>query len=382
VEALELYDKAGRGSAKVRILFFAGGSYVGGMENVTLTLMKSLVAAGHSAAAIVSGWNDGFYPVQLTESGIPFRCIKLGRLYLSKPLWTLDGLLNFPKAARQLKSFVRDFDPSVIVHADVGLAFVVLQILGRDIANVFHLHNLPDETFNAFMGKIVMSRCSGCIAVSNFVAERLISKCGRGIKVRTVHNGVAVPAAAERKSSEVVRIGIVGQLLPRKRHHILVDAAAILEERIRQRIEFKIYGSHSNEYASEIRRRIRDRSLEGLFTWMGFVDSKDQIYMDLDIVVAPAVDEPFGMTILEAGASGLAVIASRSGGFPEIVIGHRTGLLVSSDSANDLARAIEDLVENEMFRNQMGWNGRAHIASTFSPEKMAERFLSALQEFV
>jgi glycosyltransferase involved in cell wall biosynthesis len=192
---------------------------------------------------------------------------------------------------------------------------------------------------------------------------------------------VAVPQTPQPIASNLVRIGIIGQLLPRKRHHVLVDSVALLEGCLRQKIALRIYGSHSNDYAAEIRNRIRERSLESLFTWMGFVDSKDQMYTDLDIVVAPAVDEPFGTTVLEAGAFGVAVIASRSGGFPEMVIDDRTGLLISPDSASDLARAIRRLVENPTLRAQMGRNGRAHMASTFSPEKMALSFLSALHEF-
>jgi glycosyltransferase involved in cell wall biosynthesis len=366
----------------MNVLFFAGGSYVGGMESVTLTLMKSLVAAGHSAAAIVSGWNDGVYPRQLKESRIPFRCIKLGRFYRSKPLWTLDGLLNLPRAARELKSFVRDFAPDVIVYPDIGLAFIALQLLDRNILNVFHLHDNPGVTFNSFMGKTVMSRCSGCIVVSNFAAEQFVSKSGQQTKVRAVHNGVAVPKAPPQPTpSKLVRIGIIGQLIPRKRHQVLIDSVAMLEERLRQKIEIRIYGPHSNEYASEIRKRIGERSLEKMFTWMGFVESRDQIYSNLDIVVAAAVDEPFGLTILEAGAYAIAVIASRSGGFPETVVDNRTGLLVSPDSASELACAIQHLVENPTLRAQMGLNGRAHVTSTFCPEKMALNFLSALQEF-
>jgi len=48
----------------MRLLFFAGGSYVGGMETVTMHLMAALRAKAHDARAIVSGWNDGVYLVE------------------------------------------------------------------------------------------------------------------------------------------------------------------------------------------------------------------------------------------------------------------------------------------------------------------------------
>src|SRR5665213_1941598 len=65
---------------RMRFLFFAGGSYIGGMEIVTLTLMKELRAQGHECFAIVSGWNDGRYPAKLAEAEIPHVSLKLGRL--------------------------------------------------------------------------------------------------------------------------------------------------------------------------------------------------------------------------------------------------------------------------------------------------------------
>ncbi|MDB5594723.1 MAG: glycosyltransferase family 1 protein, partial [Hyphomicrobiales bacterium] len=124
----------------MRVLFFAGGSYVGGMEAVTLTLMKSLIEAGHPAAAVVSGWNDGVYPGQLAQAGVPYREIKLGRLYRSKPLWTLDSIVNFPMAAIALRRFVREFQPDVLVHVDIHMALVAMTALHSGIPNVFHLH--------------------------------------------------------------------------------------------------------------------------------------------------------------------------------------------------------------------------------------------------
>ena len=364
----------------MKVIFFAGGSDVSGMETVTLTLMKSLISAGHSAAAIVSGWNDGLYPQQLSVAGLAFRCIKLGRFYRSQPLWTLDTILNLPRAARELRSFIRDFRPDVIVHTDIGAAFVALPNIKQDLANVFHLHNVPNEMFNSFMGKRVMHRCCGCIAVSNFVAEQF-SSIYPGIKVHTAYNAVEIPEMEKRTTGTKVRIGIVGRLLPRKRHHILLEAITLLEERLRHKVEIRIYGNDSTEYAMEVRRFIDAHALQSVVRWMGFVASRQKIYTDLDVVVAPAVDEPFGTTVLEAGAYSLAVIACRSGGFPEMVVQGRTGLLVSQDNPSELASGIKGLIEDPCLREQLGQNGRVHVGTTFAPERAALHFLSAMHEF-
>src|SRR5690349_3652370 len=99
----------------MRLLFFPIGSYIGGLETVTLGLMRELQAQSHPCYAVVSGWNDGRYPAMLTQAGVPHRSIKLGRFYLKKPSWTLDGLANLPRAYRQLRETIAEFRPDVMV---------------------------------------------------------------------------------------------------------------------------------------------------------------------------------------------------------------------------------------------------------------------------
>ena len=71
--------------------------------------------------------------------------------------------------------------------------------------------------------------------------------------------------------------------------------------------------------------------------WRGYIADRDRLYGDLDILVAPAIDEPFGLTVAEAGSYGLPVVAARSGAFPELIENGRTGLLFAPGDAADLA---------------------------------------------
>lgn len=93
---------------------------------------------------------------------------------------------------------------------------------------------------------------------------------------------------------------------------------------------------------------------------MGFVSSQVEIYGDLDVVMAPAVGEAFGLTALEAGGWALPVIAARSGGFPETVIEGEAGLLVEPNDPADLARALQLLLRGPTERQRLGRNARRH----------------------
>jgi hypothetical protein len=202
-----------------------GGSYIGGLETVTLALMRELKVRGHPCFAIVSGWNDGQYPAQLSEADIPHRSPKLGRLYLSKPRWTLDGLINLPGAGRELRQVIEEFRPDVLVLTGVEFALTVVHAVTKRVPLAIHLHDVPNRHWSSWLGGHVLRRSTGVVTVSDFIRERVLAVPRFGLPVRTVHNGLPPPSREVHRSySAKLRIGIIGQLLPRKRHSVLVEA--------------------------------------------------------------------------------------------------------------------------------------------------------------
>jgi glycosyltransferase involved in cell wall biosynthesis len=365
----------------MRFLFFPGGSYIGGLEMVTLALMRELRVQGHPCFAIVSGWNDGRYPAQLSEADIPHQSVKLGRAYLSKPRWTLDGLVNLPRASRDLRGVIERFRPDVMVLTSVEFALTVVHFVPKSVPLAIHLHDVPNRHWRSWLGGHVLGRSKGVITVSDFIRERVLNVPRFNLPVRTVHNGLP-PARNQvpRSHSAKLRIGIIGQLLPRKRHHVLVEAVRLLDPGMRDRIEVRIYGANTSPYALGVDRHIQQAGLVDSFRWMGFVALQADIYGNLDVVVAPAVEEPFGTTILEAGSYGLPAVAARSGGFPEMVVDGVTGLLVPPDDAKALAQALERLLD-ENLRASLGERACEHISRNFTVKAMAENYVAAIQEF-
>jgi glycosyltransferase involved in cell wall biosynthesis len=71
--------------------------------------------------------------------------------------------------------------------------------------------------------------------------------------------------------------------------------------------------------------------------------------------------EGWGVALAEAAASGLPVVATRSGGIPDQVVDGVTGLLVDEHDVEGLARAMEELAEDPELRQRMGVAGRANI---------------------
>jgi alpha-maltose-1-phosphate synthase len=112
-----------------------------------------------------------------------------------------------------------------------------------------------------------------------------------------------------------------------------------------------------------------------------------QVLTHARVFVCPSVYEPFGIVNLEAMACGVAVVASKVGGIPEIVVQRETGLLVPFESdgspfgtpkyretyARDLASAINELVEQPTLARRYGANGRQRVQDVFSWSAIAEK---------
>jgi glycosyltransferase involved in cell wall biosynthesis len=363
----------------MNFLFFSGGSYIGGMEVVVQGLMAQLNEMGHRTLAIVSGWNNGDYPTRLRAAGLPFEEVKLGRFYRSRPLWTLDTLRNLPRAALTLRRLVQEFRADSAIYPDPQLLLMGSLILPK-LQNVLYEHNDLRNVRRSPAMKMIDARLDRIVCVSDFVAAGARNTGFDPKKIAVVHNGIDLPPNLPLPSrDQPIKIGIVGQVLPRKQHLTLVRALGILRAR-RSSIAFrlKIIGNDDGAYAQEVKELVGQLKLQDIVEWTGFFTKRDEIYRELDIVVAPAIDEPFGMTALEAGAYGLPIVAARSGGFAETVLDGETGMLFDTADMKSLVAALEKLIADPSLRERLGRSGRAHIGRAFSMERMANSFASAL----
>lgn len=365
----------------MNFLFFPGGSYVGGMEIVVQSLMVQLNAMGHRTLAIISGWNDGDYPTRLRASKLSFEEVRLGRFYRSKPLWTLDTMRNLPAAALGLRRAVKAFRPDAAIYPDPQLLLIGSVILPT-MPNILYHHNDAASLRLSPSSRVINSRLHRIVCVSQFVAAGLRNAGFGSARTAVVHNGITFPPdPPQRPKNQSICLGIVGQVLPRKRHLLLIGALGLLRTR-RPSIAFRlrIIGNGDGPYAQEVKALVEQLKLQDIVEWSGFFTNRDDIYRGLDVVVAPAIDEPFGMTVLEAGAYGLPVVAARSGGFPETVIDGTTGLLFDAGEPDSLAAALEKLIIDPSLRDRLGRAGHVHIGQAFSMARMASTFAEAVSQ--
>jgi glycosyltransferase involved in cell wall biosynthesis len=195
--------------------------------------------------------------------------------------------------------------------------------------------------------------------------------------VRTLHNGVALdrfrPRRAEERGSEAGRcvISFMGRLDSAKGADVLLDAALLLAAR-RQDFALKIMGrphydrDTNDPFVEGLRAKGADLERRGVrCEFAGWVHRTHlpEALRECEIHVTPSRwDEPFGLTTLEAMASGLAVVASDTGGTGEVV--GNAGLLFPREDAAALADRLESLLADGELRRSLGRRARAR-AETF-----------------
>ena len=168
------------------------------------------------------------------------------------------------------------------------------------------------------------------------------------------------------------RVVFIGRLSGQKDPLTVVETAA----RLQSRASVVLVGDGPDRAAVE--RRIAELGLHGRVVVTGFV-SRAEVAAQLaqaDIMVLPSRYEELGTAILEAMSLGVPVVASRTGGIPEVVEHRRTGLLVSSGDASGFARAVDALLGDAPRRRAMAEAARAR-ARSYDWDDLAQRVLEA-----
>lgn len=137
------------------------------------------------------------------------------------------------------------------------------------------------------------------------------------------------------------------------------------------------------EYTRKILGIAKDKGLDEMFS-VGFYDfvSMPFLYNASDALILPSMTEQLPVSILEAEASGLPVIASNVGGVSEIVIPKRTGFLVDYGETKELAAAIMHIYTNKEEYCKMSDGNPAFVKSFYAKERMLDEYKNLFTELV
>lgn len=251
---------------------------------------------------------------------------------------------------------------------------------------IFHLHNdILNNSTNQHA--TIYQAAKRIITVSNYITRRVQTIDPHDTKCLAVLNGIDIKSfTVEEKGTDYHDLTIIfcGRLIPEKGLLPLVMAMKKLKET--PSIKLLVVGGASlgnlitqTEYQKEIYHIAKQLSN---ITFTGYVDYKKigQYLRKADIAVLPSLwDEPFGLTCVEAMASGLPIITTSQGGIPEVVDNSCAIILdVNEQLSNDIAVAILDLYHHPEKRKAMS-KAAIKRSKFFSKERYAEDFFEALR---
>ncbi len=223
--------------------------------------------------------------------------------------------------------------------------------------------------------------CHAVIAVSEHVRGILERAGVARSKIEVIPDGVEIPAAlpdAARRAAVRARwgcvqqefvVGHVGAFTHEKGQDIAIEALIELSKTLPQA---RLVLAGDGPLFNSARIREKGRRAGDRVRLLGYWEDLAEFFCGLDLFIMPSRSEGLGSSALLAMANGLAVVASRVGGLPEVVEDGKTGWLIPPDSPAALAEAIEQAASRPARLQELAANAREQ-ARRFPSEAMVER---------
>lgn len=351
----------------------------GGQNQVLLTV-NGLREIGHRAALVAHP--DGELRRRADEG---LELVPLA------PRWEVDltTAWRFSRVIRRLQpEVVHAHDAHAVAMASLALAFGSSSRGGGGPALVaarrvdFHLRG---SSFSKWKHRQV-----DCfIAASDAIRQMLISDGVPAGRTVTVHEGIDVDHVIAAPAVDVHQafwlphgapvVGSVGALVPHKGHRHLIEAAQLVVRHMPD-VRFVILGE--GELRPSLERQIREHHLEKHVLLPGFRLDVLGCLKSFDLFVMSSVTEGLGTSLLDAMACSRAIVATRTGGIPEVVVDGETGVLVPPRDHHAMADAIVRLLGDQPQQRRLGAAGFARVSARFTVERMVAETAAVYERIV
>jgi glycosyltransferase involved in cell wall biosynthesis len=352
-----------------RVLIVATLAEVGGVGTYIAMLLPELV---ERFDVVVAAYGPG--PLRDATLAAGARYVPLSNL--RRPINPWRDLLAVAELARLCRRERPD-----IIHLNSPKAALIGRIAGALTRVPIRIVSIHGWSFSVpgipraavWADRLVRPLTTLTICVSEYDRDVGI-KAGMCAPERTlvIHNGIDAGAfeVTTHGERDVPVVVSVGRLAPQKDITTLVRALAELD-RGSYRAVIAGSGPDADLVASEVERLQLSDSIDLL----GLRDDVSEILASADVFVLSSIYECLPISVLEAMAAGLPVVATGVGGVPELVVEGETGFVVRPRDAEALAAALRRVLANGELRRRLGEAARARMENQFGVEKFRRRHL-------
>ncbi|MEI6126847.1 MAG: glycosyltransferase [Pseudomonadota bacterium] len=335
---------------KLNVLHVIPSLGTGGAEKLVLDFLIHYDKA-HFNMAVVS-----LYAKEKTMHDKGLEKIGANVFYLNKKLG-IDL-----RCVLKINTVIKKFKP-VVVHTHLySTKYVLLPVfINRVPVRVHTVHTIALKEFTK--ADIIIQRAAyklfnvTPVGISTTIRDS-IQQLYRLENIPLIYNGVNTKKysiAVKKEADNIVRLINVASFSRVKNHDMLLDAFKIVADTC-QNVKLILVGD--GELREEIEKKIGFYNLFDKVELMGTREDVPDLLAQSDIFVMSSRYEGLPLTVLEAMASGLPIVATHIGGVPDIVHNNVNGILVEPENPNALARGIVELVKNADLRKNMGGRSR------------------------
>jgi glycosyltransferase involved in cell wall biosynthesis len=342
-----------------RILLLITLAETGGAQTYVAGLLPALAAR---LDVVVAAHGDGPLRDAALASGVRYVPLR----HMRRNLQPAHDLLGW----FELVALIRRERPD-IVHANSSKAGVLGRTAAAALRVPVRIFTVHGWAFKAYSGPVsALYRWADRLMAPLTTTTVCVSERERsaGVAARTCRaaDTVVIPSAVDAAAvpqahhdGSPPRVVMVGRLAAPKDPVTLVRALARVEG---SPFVATIVGDGPDR--PEVEAEIRAAGLEGVVELAGERHDVPSLLADADVFVLSSRSEGAPLSVLEAMAAGLPVVASAVGGLPEMVDG-ATGLLVPAGDAAALAAALEQLLADSALRRRLGAAGRERVRARF-----------------
>ena len=345
----------------------------GGAERLVIDMARAQQRS--MAVAICCLDAPGAWAGQATEAGIP-----------------VDALNRTPGFHPSLGARIAEVAHrrgATIIHSHQYSPFVYGSLAQWRVPGAAHVvtehGKRADErlTLKRRLANSVLTRLPHAIvAVSERLRGDLIAEGYPADRVTVIHNGIELGPPVSPRDRESARghlglpagvpvIGTVARLDPVKDLGTLLRAFAIVRRQV-PAARLVMIGDGPERGALE--READGLALDDSVLWAGMRDDARELLEGFDVFVNSSLNEGISVTVLEAMAAQLPVVATRVGGTPEVLVDAKTGVLVPPQDPEAMARAIGIYAADAAAREDAGRAGLERVASAFAFDRMMRQY--------
>lgn len=352
-------------SKKIRVMHMNDSLNLGGAETMIFNLISDLNRQRITPFACSMSVDNALKSTFL-ESGIPvYECPKKSGLDW-KNIFRIAKILR-----RERIDILHTHNFSSWLWGGLATLFTPSCRLVHTQHSDIKLNRLPPAPLRS-----ILARVSRQVAVvSDPVGKHLLDDgfCPAE-KLRVIYNGIPLDTQKNDKDPDARHLAIVARLAPVKNHAFLIRSFAKV---VRQHENIKLDILGDGPLMDDLQQLTRELGVEDQVNFWGQVHNARTLMTSFDVFVLSSLSEGLSISVLEALAAGLPVIATDVGGNFILVRDNENGLLVPSEDESAMVAAIEKLLtasDSAGLRDTMGQKSLQIVKSGFSNKTMVDKY--------